>query len=241
MAFVIPFIIAAADAAGSAAAGAAASVGIGTAAEGAIDTGLIAGSAGTTAGTTAAAAGTGAAATGMSTTTALSLGTTAASGAVGGYGAVKQGEAQAAAAKFNAGVESQNAAISSQNAQIAEQSGEAQAGIQGQKTKQAIGASIAGEGASGVDVSSGSFTNVQSSERQLGEIDAMTIKSNAAREAYGYKVKSASEQGQSAVSAFEAANDTKGGKIAGASTFLGSLGSADTAYQKYKISSGFTG
>lgn len=238
MAFVIPMVIAAAEAAGSAAAGAAASAGIGTAAAGAVDAGLMAGSASTIAGTTAAAAGTGAATAGMSTLTAATLATTAISGAVGGYGAIKQGEAQAAAAKYNSAVEGQNAAISSQNAEIAEQSGAAQAGMQGLKTKAAVGATLTNQGASGVDVAGGSAVNVRESEKALGEVDALTIRSNAARDAFGYKVKSKSEEGQSAVSAFEAANDSTAGKISGAGTFLGGLGSASSEYQKYKLSSG---
>lgn len=243
MAFVIPFVIAAAGAVGDAAAGAAAYAGLGAAAgsaaggatAGAVDAGFMAAEAVGTAGELTAGT---AAAGGMSTLTAATLATTATSAAVGGYGAVKQGEAQAAAAKYNSAVEGQNAAVSGQNANIAEQSGEAQANLQGQKTKAAIGATLTGQGASGVDVAGGSAVNVRDSERALGEIDSLTIRSNAARDAFGYRVKSKSEEGQSAVSAFEAANDTTGGKVAGASTFLGGLGSASSEYQKYKLSSG---
>lgn len=228
---------AAASAYGSLTASAAAA-GASTAAAAATDAGLMAASASTIAGTTAAAAGLGVEAGGMSALTMASLGATVLSGAVGAYGAVQQGKAASEAAKYNSAVESQNAAISTQNANIAEQSGEALAGIQGQKTKMAVGQAVAGQGASGVGLDSGSFAGVKDSMKEIGSIDSMTIRSNAARDAYGYRVKSKSEEGQSALSAFEAANDTKAGGINAASTFLGSAGTAASNYQKYQLSSG---
>jgi hypothetical protein len=235
VAFVIPLAIAAADAVGSAAAGAGVSAGLGATAAGATDVGL---SAGALAGTTAAAAGTGVATAGISGTTLAALGTTVASGAVGAYGAIQQGNAAAAAAKYNASVAGQNAAIERVNAQIAGQSGEAQAGIQGQKTKMAIGQAFANEGASGIDIGSGSSADTRSSMRELGEIDTKTTLTNAARQAYGYQVKATSDQSQSALDTFQAQNDTTAGSINAATTFLGSVGSAGSEFQKYQMASG---
>lgn len=232
MAFIPPMIAAAA----SAITAAAASAGATAATTATVDAGFMAAESAGVAGEIGATA----AASGISEATLATLGATALSGGVGAYGAIKSADAASAAAKYNSAVEGQNAAISKTNAQIAEQSGEAQAGIQGQRTKMAIGQSLATTGASGVSVDSGSASSVRDSMRSLGEIDSLTIRSNAAREAYGYNVKSKSEEGQSALSAFEAANDTTGGKILAASTFLGSLGTASSEYQKYQLSSGNT-
>jgi hypothetical protein len=232
MAFVIPLAIAAADAVGSAAAGAGVSAGLGATAAGATDVGL---SAGAIAGTTAAAAGTGIADAGLSAATIDTLGTTVASGAVGAYGALKSASAQSQAAKFNASVANQNASIQKINSQIAEQSGEAQAGIQGQKTKMAIGQTVAGEGASGVDIGGGSFANVRGSMRELGESDSNTLRSNAAREAYGYKVKSTGDTSQAELSTFEAGQASEAGGISAAGTFLGGVSGAASEYQKFQL------
>ena len=160
---------------------------------------------------------------------------------VGAYGAYEQGQAQAGAAHYNAAIASQNAALQRKNAEIAEQSGEAQAGIQGQKTKATIASTTAHQAASGVDTAGGSFTDVRSSERELGELDAATIRSNAAREAYGYHNKAVSDEAQATLSETEAKNDVTAGTLNAASTFLGGASSASQSYQKFKLQGGFSG
>lgn len=158
--------------------------------------------------------------------------------AVGAYGAYSSGQANAAAAHYQAGVQRQNAAIARENALVAEQAGEAQAGMQALKTKAVIGATLAEEGASGVDVSSESFKNVRTSERVLGEQDAKTVRQNAAREAYGYRARSASEEAQGSLSDFESANAKKAAGINAASTLLGGASSAAGKWQDYKLQGG---
>lgn len=51
-----------------------------------------------------------------------------------------------------------------------------------------IGQQRAGFAAQGVDVASGSALDVQADAAQLGELDALQIRQNAMREAWGYKV-----------------------------------------------------
>lgn len=204
--------------------------------------GTAAASAGTATAAVAGTAAVGTAATaGLGTMGWAAIGAGVLSAAAGAYGAISSSQAQANAAKYNATVSEQNAAISAENAKIAEQSGQAQAGIQEQKTKNAIGAAIAGESASGVDINSGSFSDVRSSQRELGELDAATIRSSAAREAYGYKVQSTSEKASATLSDFEAKNAKEAGKIGAASTFLGGMSSAGNNYASFKLAGGFSG
>lgn len=54
-------------------------------------------------------------------------------------------------------------------------------------TRRMIGSQRARLAAQGVDVNSGSALDVQADTMALGELDALTIKNNAAREAWGYK------------------------------------------------------
>ncbi len=53
-----------------------------------------------------------------------------------------------------------------------------------------IGSQRVAFAASGQEVDSGSALDVQADTAALGELDAMTIRTNAAREAWGYKVQS---------------------------------------------------
>lgn len=56
------------------------------------------------------------------------------------------------------------------------------------QTGQVISSQRAALASQGVDVNSGSAADVQASSAYLGELDAVTIRNNAAREAWGYKV-----------------------------------------------------
>lgn len=154
---------------------------------------------------------------------------------VSAFGALQAGQAQAGAAKFNSAVSKRNAAISRQNAQIVMQSGEAQAGIQEQKTRAVAGATKTNQAASGVDVNSGSAVDVQSSQAALGELDALTVRSNATREAYGYKVKATNEDAQSNLDDYEAKNDIQGSQIGAVGTFIGGAGDAASSYAQFKL------
>lgn len=161
------------------------------------------------------------------------LGLMAVGGAVGTYGAIQAGDAAKGSANYNAKVAQRNSAVSQENATIASQSGEAQAGIQGQKTKATVGAITANQGASGVDIGSGSATDVRSSARELGELDALTIRSNAAREAYGYQVQGKNQEAQGTLDIFEGKAAKAASYVNAGSTFLGAAGQATSEYGKY--------
>jgi hypothetical protein len=55
-------------------------------------------------------------------------------------------------------------------------------------TERVIGAQRVGFAAQHVDVNTGSALDVQADAAYLGELDVVTIRNNAAKEAYGYKV-----------------------------------------------------
>jgi hypothetical protein len=59
---------------------------------------------------------------------------------------------------------------------------------QRQTTEQVIGAQRTSLAAQNVDVNQGSSLDVQADAAYLGELDALTIRNNAAKEAYGYQV-----------------------------------------------------
>jgi hypothetical protein len=61
-------------------------------------------------------------------------------------------------------------------------------------TSRTIGTQRAGLAAQHVDVNVGSASDVQETAAYLGELDALTIRGNAAREAWGYKVDAANSR-----------------------------------------------
>src|ERR1700688_1272699 len=102
-------------------------------------------------------------------------------------------QAQSQNAAYQAQVAANNAKIAMTNAGMDTQSGEIAAANQGLKTRAAVGTTLAGQGASGVSVNTGSFPTVRAAESELGALDAMTIRSNAAKKAYADTVAATSD------------------------------------------------
>lgn len=163
----------------------------------------------------------------------LALAAVIGSAVVGGAGAIQQGQAAKSAADYNAQVAQNNAKIATQNATWAAQEGEANAGEQGAKTKATVAATLASEGASGVDVNSGSFQNVRSSETELGMLDALTIRSNAARTAYGYETQATGDIAQSQLDKAQGQNSELSSYVNAGSTVLGGVGNAASKYTDF--------
>ena len=167
-------------------------------------------------------------------------GAVAAIAAVGisAYGAVSSSEAASSAEKYNAQIAANNAAIATQNAKYAGAAGEAQAEQASLQTRAKVGGIIANEAAGNIDVNSGSALDVRSSAQQLGELNAITIKSNAARQAYGYETQSSSEAAQQQLDTSSAANATTSGDIGAGASVFGGLGSAANNYAKFTQAGG---
>lgn len=163
----------------------------------------------------------------------LALAATIGSAIIGGAGAIQQGQAAKSAAEYNSQVAQNNAKIATQNATWAAQEGEANAGQQGLKTKATVAATLASEGASGVDVNSGSFQNVRSSEKELGTLDALTIRSNAARTAYGYETQATGDIAQSQLDKAQGKNSELSSYLNAGSTVLSGVGNAASKYLDY--------
>jgi len=70
------------------------------------------------------------------------------------------------------------------------------------KTKKLIGSQRAAIAAQGIRADIGSAADIQQEAQDIGELDVLAIRNNAAREAYGYKVKAieASLEGRLAIS-----------------------------------------
>lgn len=157
-------------------------------------------------------------------------------------GSIMGGEAASASAKYQAAVARNNAVIAQQNAAYALQAGERAATKKQLETAGTIGREKAIQGAGNLDVNTGSPADVRGSTASLGELDALTIRNNAARQAYGYATQSQSFGSQAALDTAAGSQALTAGYI-GAGTSL--LSGASSVAQKWgdifgSGSSGFT-
>lgn len=98
-----------------------------------------------------------------------------------GLAAQRASDSQAQLAEYNA-------AVADVQAKDATARGELDAQKFRQRTRALIGEQRAGIAAGNVDVGYGSAVDVQADAAFLGELDALTVRTNAAREAWGYRV-----------------------------------------------------
>jgi len=183
-----------------------------------------------------AAVATGVAALG--TTAGATLAATAVSGAVTAYGAVQQGQAQKKQARYQAGVERNNATIAGWQAQDATQRGQIEEQRQRLATARLRSSQRAGMAANGIEIDSGSPLDVLMDTAQLGELDALTIRSNAEREAYGFRSQSGNLMAQAGLTTMAGRNAATAGYIGAGSTLLSSaatVGDRKKTYDRYGI------
>ena len=173
------------------------------------------------------------AAAGASTLADIGLVSSLASAGIGAVGAIQQANASAASAKYNSEVASQNAKLAQQQATWASEAGNAQVSEQGAKTRAQVGGILAAQAANNVDVNSGSAVDVRSSASALGELNAINIRSDAARTAYGYETQASSDKAQSELDSSQAASDTIAGEVGAGSTLIGGIGNAAANYANF--------
>lgn len=139
--------------------------------------------------------------------------------AIGLAGSMMQAQGQTQNANFQSGMMKQNATFKNQTADETIIAGNTSADWQRVRTGQAIGTQRSVQAANGIDVNSGSAAQLQDDTAMIGELDALTIQNNAAREAYGYRV-------QAKQDVLNAGQTVQNGKTAAMGSILGGLGSA---------------
>ena len=164
----------------------------------------------------------------------VGLGATLAGGMLSAYGAEKTGAAQQQMYNYQAAVAKINSQIDKQNAEYAIDQGEKQAAIYGAKEAQTFGAIRAAQGASNIDVNSGSAARVQASEKLVGGIDTTQIRSNAAKVAFDYDVKSTMDLNQATLDTMAGINAKTAGDINMAASILGTVGSVSSKWMQGK-------
>jgi len=168
--------------------------------------------------------------------------------AMSAYGAYKQGSATKKAGQAQKGAADSSAGLADYNAEVAEVQAEDavargaeeesrfRTGVRGM-----IGAQRTGFAAGNIDVGYGSAVDVQADVAFLGELDAITIRTNAARESWGYKVQAEDSRRRAAIMRKEGVNLEAAGKananaayILGASNLLAQGANLYSAKYGYK-------
>ena len=105
---------------------------------------------------------------------------------------------------------------------------------QRQATRGLIGSQRAALAAQGIEVNDGSALDVQADSASLGELDALTIRNNAAREAFGLNVQAMNFRNQGQLAALGGRNQAKALRSASVSTLLTGAANTYGIYQQSK-------
>jgi len=100
-----------------------------------------------------------------------------------------------------------------------------------QEVARIVGGQTTAMAANGVDVSFGSPLDTLVDTAVMGELDALTIRTNAHREAYDYKVQAVNQRSQGSIERMKGDAAETGGYLKAGGTILGGAGEG---YGRYK-------
>jgi hypothetical protein len=179
-------------------------------------------------------AGASATVVGLGTVATASLAATVASGVMAAGGAIKQGQAAKQQANYQSAVDRNNATIAGWQADDATKRGQIEEQRQRLATSRLAGAQRAGMASNGIEIGSGSPLDVLTDTAMLGELDALTIRSNAEREAYGARVQGSNLMAQSSLTRMAGRNAQQASYISAGGSLLSTVGTAADRYSTYK-------
>lgn len=161
---------------------------------------------------------------------AVGAGATALGGLVSAGGAAAKGEADQRMYQYKAGVAQLNAKIAKQNADYTQVAGGSAVYKEGLELGQTIGKQKAIQGASGLDVNSGTNVTVRDDTRKLGEYDQGITATNYAKKAYSYEVESATQTAEAGADIIAGDEAIKASEFNVASSLLGAAGSVSSKW-----------
>ena len=160
------------------------------------------------------------------------MGATAGGGILSAFGSISSGIANEKMFDYQASIARLNEQIDKQNATFASEAGEQQAFQSGLRGKQQMGQIVAAQGASGLDVNSGSAKQVQTSQGTITRLNSDVIRSNAAKTAYSYETQATLAGAQANVYQMAGANALEAGYIGAGSSVLGAASSVSSEWLK---------
>ena len=165
---------------------------------------------------------------------AMSLATSAIGTVVSIAGAAQQASAQAAAFKYQSAVAANNQIIAQRAAEDARKRGELEANIQRQRSRLLVGQQRAALAGAGVLTDVGSALDLSADTAGLGELDALTIQSNAEREAIGFETQGMNFEAESRLTAASARQARTEGLFKVGGTLLTGFSSVASKWSGFK-------
>lgn len=145
-------------------------------------------------------------------------------GVIAVAGGAMQAKAQKEQGEYEDAVAKNNAIISERAAKDAERRGRNAEDAKRLEVAQLISKQRAQGAANGVDIQGGSMMLMLEDSAMMGELDALTIRSNAANEAYGHRTNAMNQRAQGALS-------KAAGKNAAMGTILTTAGKTASIWQ----------
>lgn len=155
----------------------------------------------------------------------VGIGATIAGGITQAAGAKAAGQAALQQNNYQAGVAEINQKIALQNADYARNQGEIQSVQYGIKSAQRQGAIRAGQGASGIDVNSGTAVDVRASQKLTSDMDLAQIRTNAAKTAYDFDAQAVGFENQAGLYRMAGANAVTASNYQATASILGTVSS----------------
>lgn len=170
----------------------------------------------------------------MCTLAAAALALTAVGTAYSAYGSIQQGKAQQAQMNYQAAVDRNNAVLAENQAKDAEKRGKEEERKRRMLTQSQISDQRVGFAANGIDLGSDSVTDTFADTAMIGELDALTIRNNAAREAWGYRVQGMNYSASAGMNTLAGKNARTAGYQSATSTLLGGAATVSGSWADYR-------
>lgn len=162
----------------------------------------------------------------------VGMGATIAGGITQAAGAKAAGQAALQQNNYQAGIAEINSKIATQNADYARNQGEIQATQYGIKSAQRQGAIRAGQGASGVDVNTGTAVDVRASQKKVSDMDLAQIRTNAAKTAYDFDAQAVGFDNQATLYRMAGANAVTAANYQATASILGTVSSVASKWSQ---------
>lgn len=171
---------------------------------------------------------------GMETMALVSLVAGAASTGMQVLGSMQQGKAAQAQANYQAAVANNNAKLAEWQAQDAIERGKEEERQHRTQVQRFLGSQRAAIAGSGFEMGDETSLSLLSDTAAQGELDALTIRSNAEREAWGYKVQGSNYQADAGLARMRGQSAASSSMWAAGSDLLSGAAKFGSTYQDYK-------
>lgn len=149
-----------------------------------------------------------------------------AAAAFSAYGQMQQAESAAKASEYSQKVAQENAKAAEMQAKDSENRGANEAATQRENYLRANATARAQAGSTGLLADKGTMGQIQDQNAELGEMNVLTARNNAAREAWGYRVQATNYTNQAAAEGFAAKSSRYNGMLGAGATFASGVANA---------------